>query len=240
MLVTADGAPSARDEGAWSVPVRALRFPTKTREGGPPSCRSRPVQGAAAGVRPHGGDRLEHARAAAVRHDRRHPERGPAQRHAARSTSAASGRSPAPATSTAIRRRGRCRPARRRCAASPPAAGRAGARAAELDAKYGPQSRSRKRRCTAWCSGSRTRSTPRTCARPAAATPVMTSTSGAPDHVLVEQLRNKGGIIFAKAVLTPRTTAAPATRRPPQARRRCCRRRSAFSAAPGRQSVQRL
>ena len=52
------------------------------------------------------------------------------------------------------------------------------------------------------------------------------------DHVLVEQLRNKGAIIFAKAVNTEYNGRPddPGGRTSPT---RCCRRRSAISAAPG-------
>ena len=65
------------------------------------------------------------------------------------------------------------------------------------------RSRPRQRcRCTAWCSRSRTRSTPRTCAPPRAAMRHYDIDFPARDHVLVEQLRNKGAIIFAKAVNT--------------------------------------
>ena len=53
------------------------------------------------------------------------------------------------------------------------------------------------------------------------------------DHVLVEQLRNKGAIIFAKAVNTEYNGRAGDPGRPQQARTRCCPRRSAISAAPG-------
>ena len=49
-------------------------------------------------------------------------------------------------------------------------------RAAGLDKAFGKIPIWKRCRCTAWCSRSRTRSTPRTCARPAAATRATTST----------------------------------------------------------------
>ena len=152
------------------------QVPDADREGVDHPARSRQVQRPAARIRPHGGDRLQARRAAAVRHDRRHPECRPAQRASARSTSAASARSPAGASSTSIPRSGRCRPTRRRCASS----------SASSPTRWSaPPSWTRRSeripiwkrcRCTAWCSRSRTRSTPRTCARPAAATRATTST----------------------------------------------------------------
>jgi hypothetical protein len=48
-------------------------------------------------------------------------------------------------------------------------------RAAELDRAFGKIPTSTRCRCMAWCSRSRTRSTPRTCVRPAAATRATTS-----------------------------------------------------------------
>ena len=144
----------------------------------------------------------EARRAAAVRHDRRHPQRRPAQRarhaqHPRRALGHLLGR---------VRQASVARPAAARRAAGvrilPPAARRAGARRRARQARSAAIPISRRCRCTAWCSRSRTRSTPRTCARPAAATRATTSTFPARDHVLVEQLRNKGAIIFAKAVNT--------------------------------------
>ena len=52
------------------------------------------------------------------------------------------------------------------------------------------------------------------------------------DHALVEQLRNKGAIIFAKAVNTE-YNGRPDDPGGPTGRTRCCQRLSAISAAPG-------
>ena len=54
------------------------------------------------------------------------------------------------------------------------------------------------------------------------------------DHILVDQLRKKGAIIYAKAVNTEYNGRAGNPGGRQQARRRCCRRCSAISAARGR------
>ena len=201
MLVTEDGAPVPEATGT----VRAgapLRFPTETvkastvlpdldRYQGPPLEYGR--------MEPTASDPVG---AAAVRHDRRHSQCRPGQRarHAQHPRRALGDlprrlRPPSFARAAAAGRAADLRD-------FPPAAGRAGARGR---ARRGlrPQSRSRRRcRCTASCSRSRTPFD----------TKDMRSTGGgdaaydidfpARDHVLVEQLRNKGAIIFAKAVNT--------------------------------------
>ena len=150
-----------------------------------------------------------------------------------RSTSAASVRSPAAVISTATRTMGRCRPARRRSASSSASQPDALERAATLDATYGRN--------------------PDLDAMPMYGvvfsfkdpfdTRDMRSTGGgdaaydidfpARDHILVEQLRNKGAIIFAKAVCTEYNGRAgdPGGRHKPDAA--CCRPRSATSARRG-------
>ena len=122
----------------------------------------------------------------------------------------------------------------------PPAARRARARR-RARRQLRPQSRSRRRcRCTASCSRSRIRSTPRTCARPAAATRAYDIDFPARDHVLVEQLRNKGAIIFAKArehrIQRPRRRSG----RPAQAGQGAALDARLSAQHLGRQSVQPL
>ena len=179
-----------------------LRFPTQTVKASTHPARSRQVPGPAARIRPHGGDGLRSRRAAAVRHDRRHPERRPGERaRHAQHPRRALGDLPR-RLRPASRRSGRCRPARRRCAST---SASCPTRSSARPSSTRPTAAipiSRRCRCTASCSRSRTRSTPRTCARPAAATRAYDIDFPARDHVLVEQLRNKGAIIFAKAVNT--------------------------------------
>ena len=200
-LVTQDGAPVAASErrGAGR---RSAQVPDRDRHGLDDPARSRQVPGPAARIRPHGGDRLEAGRAAAVRHDRRHANAG--QLNAIGTLNIRGERSvtcrgefdkhpsqgPLPPDAPPV-----CEMFRRQPDALE--------RAAELDKRVtGRTPISTRCRCTASCSRSRTRSTPRTCARPAAATPRYDIDFPARDHVLVEQLRNKGAIIFAKAVNT--------------------------------------
>ena len=78
-LVTADGAPIPAAHGA----VRAgapIAFPTKTVAISDDLARLRQVQRRRAGLGPHGADRVGSERDAAIRHGRRHSERGPGER----------------------------------------------------------------------------------------------------------------------------------------------------------------
>ena len=152
--------------------------------------------------RPHGGDRLRSRRAAAVRHDRRHAEcrAGECARHPQhprRALGHLPGRlRPAPVRGAASRR------ARRRCARCSASCPDALERAAELDATYGRNPDLEKMPMYGVVFSF----------KDPFDTKDMRSTGGgdarydidfpARDHVLVEQLRNKGAIIFAKAVNT--------------------------------------
>ena len=202
MLVTQDGAPVPEATGVVRAGA-ALQVPDPDGEGLDDPARSRQVPGAAARVRPHGGDRL---RCPTVQQQFGMivgiPECRPAQRarhaeHPRRTLGHVQGR---------VRQASLARAAAARRAAGlrvlPPAARRAGARRRAGQACTGAIPISKRCRCTASCSRSRIRSTPRTCARPAAATRAYDIDFPARDHVLVEQLRNKGAIIFAKAVNT--------------------------------------
>ena len=201
LLVTDDGAPVAEAKGAVRA-GSAASVSDRDGQGLDHPAGSRQVPGPAAGIRPHGGDRLRSRRAAAVRHDRRHPERRPAQR-------ARHAQHPRRALGDLPRR---VRPA--------PVEGSAAARRAAGLRSSSAISRMR--------SSAPPNSTPHTAAIPTLeAMPMygvvfafkdpfdtkdMRSTGGgdarydidfpARDHVLVEQLRNKGAIIFAKAVNT--------------------------------------
>ena len=142
VLVTQDGAPVAGSEGRGARRRARCSFPTADREGLDDPARSRQVQGPAARVRPHGGDRVEARRAAAVRHDRRHSERRPAQRarhaqHPRRALGDVLGRV-RPASVAGPAAAGRAAGVR----VLPPAARRAGARRRARQAVR-PQSRSR-------------------------------------------------------------------------------------------------
>ena len=201
MLVTEDGAAVAEAKGT----VRAgapLQVPDADGEGVHHPARSRQIQRPADRIRADGADCLRSERAAAVRHDRRHSQRRAGQRHRhAQHPRRALGHLQGRVRQASIAR-GRCRPARRRSANTSASSPTHWSAPPSSTRNTAATPISKKCRCTAWCSRSRTRSTPRTCARPAAATPATTWTFPARDHVLVEQLRNKGAIIFAKAVNT--------------------------------------
>ena len=114
-LVTRDGR-RCRAAGRHGARRRAAEIPHRDTARLALLSGARQIQRPAARIRPHGADRVRSVGAAAVRHDRRHPERGPGECARRRSTSAASARSPARAISTGILRSGRCRRARRRSA----------------------------------------------------------------------------------------------------------------------------
>ena len=79
LLVTEDGAPVPEAIGA----VRGgapLAFPDRDGRRRDDLSRSRQVSGAAAGIRPHGADRLRPERRTAIRHDRRQARQHAAQR----------------------------------------------------------------------------------------------------------------------------------------------------------------
>ena len=118
------------------------------------------------------------------------------------STSAASGRSPAAAISTGIHPRGHCRPAHRRSARNSAGCPTRSNAPPNSTPPMAAIPISTGCRCTASCSRSRIRSTPRTCAPPAGGDAAYDIDFPARDHGLVEQLRDKGAIIFAKAVCT--------------------------------------
>ena len=200
VLVTEDGAPVPAATGAVRA-MAPLQLSDRNRQGVDDPARSRQVQRAAARIRPHGADRLRPVGAAAIRHDRRHPQRRPGQRaghlniRGERSVTCRGdfdrhpSDGPLPPGAPPVCEMFRQQPD-------------ALERAAELDAHYGRN--------------------PDLEAMPMYGvvfsfkdpfdTKDMRSTGGgdaaydidfpARDHVLVEQLRNKGAIIFAKAVNT--------------------------------------
>ncbi len=138
----------------------------------------------------------------AVRHDRRHSECRAAQRarHAQyprRALGDLQGRFRPPSVA-----RRRCRPARRRCANIFGICRTRWKRRRRSTRPSAAIPISTRCRCMASCSRSRIRSTPRTCARPAAGDAAYDIDFPARDHLLVEQLRNKGAIIYAKALNT--------------------------------------
>ncbi len=188
---------------------RAAAIPDADREGLDDPARSRQYSGPAARIRPHGADRLRPVGAAAVRHDRRHSRMPARSTRSARSISAANARSPAGATSTGIPRWARCRPARRRSASS----------SATCPTRWSARPSSTRHtaaipistrcRCTASCSPSRIRSTPRTCARPAAATRATTSISRRATMCWSSNCATRAPSSSPRPS-TPNTTAAPA------------------------------
>ena len=133
-LVTADGA-EFRSRPARSAPARRWRSRPRPSRSATLLPDFERIHGPADRVRPDGGDRVRSRGAAAVRHDRRHPQRRTGERarhdqHPRRAVGDLQGRS-----RHGTRRRVRCRPARRRCARSCASMPDALERAAELDAQ---------------------------------------------------------------------------------------------------------
>ena len=170
-LVTADGKPIAPAKGV----VRAgapITFPTQTVAVSTIFPRLQRVRRAAVRARAHGADAVGSERPAAVGDARRHPQRGAAERardaqHPRRTLGHLQGRLRPRAVGGAAA--GGCAG---RVRGVPQAAGRAraGRRARRAVRHATPTSPSC--RCTAPCSRSRTGTTPRTCAAPAATTSI--------------------------------------------------------------------
>jgi hypothetical protein len=149
-----------------------------------------------------------------------------------RSISGASGRSPAAASSTGTRPKGRSRPARRRYAsifANSPT--RSNARPC-WTRPTGVIPTSTRCRCTASSSRSRTRSTPKTCARRPGVMPPTTSISRRATMCSSSNCAARGRSSSPRPS-APNTTAGPATRAAGMRRKRCCPRCWAISAAAG-------
>ena len=191
-----------------SLPSRVRFAPVRRSVSDPDGCRFyiasrlRSVCRAHHRARPDGDDRVRPRRAAAIRHDGRDARLGSDQcaRHAQ------------PARRTFRHMQGRSRQASfvwvRFLPARPPCARSSGSSPMRSNARRSSMRStavrriSRACRCTACRFRSRTRSTRWTCARRRPPTRATTSTSRRRDHTLVAQLRQKGAIIYAKAVNT--------------------------------------
>ena len=195
---------------------RAAEVSDADRQSVDAAARSRPVQRPAARIRPHGADRVRSIRAAAVRHDRRHAEcrAGQCAGHAEHSRRA---------LRHLPRRLRPCIPPRAAAPGAPPVCEYfrqqpdALEHAAELDAAFGRNPIWKRCRCTAWCSHSRTRSIPRTCVPPAAATRATTSISRRVTISWSTSCARRARSSSPRRS-TPNTTAAPAIRAAAQAR----------------------
>ena len=209
-----------------------LRFPTADRQGLHGPARSRQVQGAAARIRPHGGDGFRSCRAAAVRDDRRHAacRAGECARHP-QHPRRAFGHLPRRLRPASVRGAAASRrtPRVRGCFAGFPT--RSSARPSSTR-RMDAIPISRRCRCMASSSRSRIRSTRRTCDPPAAATRATTSISRRAitcwSSSSATRARSSSPRPSTRNTTGGRAIPAAATRPT-----RCCRRRSAISAAPG-------